>query len=222
MEITEMNQIMNYNSVKNDMKYAKSVKNTDKASSKDVLNEADNAALQKTQIQDSFTKQPNIEKTDTGIYSKESISKALESAEEQRTQAFISMIEKMFEAQGNSSYLSVSDITKNIKNNFTQEDIEAAKQSVSEGGFYSVDAVATRIMDMAMALAGDDPSKISVMRDAVTKGFGQAAETLRLKEDDMPDITKSTYTEIMKRFDEWEKSYETDASSVAEWFLYSI
>ena len=32
----------------------------------------------------------------------------------------------------------------------------------------------------------------------------------------MPDITKSTYTEIMKRFDEWEKSYETDASSVAE------
>ena len=222
MEITEMNQIMNYNSVKNDMKYAKSVKNTDKASSKDVLNEADNAALQKTQIQDSFTKQPNIEKTDTGIYSKESISKALESAEEQRTQAFISMIEKMFEAQGNSSYLSVSDITKNIKNNFTQEDIEAAKQSVSEGGFYSVDAVATRIMDMAMALAGDDPSKISVMRDAVTKGVGQAAETLRLREDDMPDITKSTYTEIMKRFDEWEKSYETDASSVAEWFLYSI
>ena len=216
MEITEMNQIMNYNSVKNDMKYAKSVKNTDKASSKDVLNEADNAALQKTQIQDSFTKQPNIEKTDTGIYSKESISKALESAEEQRTQAFISMIEKMFEAQGNSSYLSVSDITKNIKNNFTQEDIEAAKQSVSEGGFYSVDAVATRIMDMAMALAGDDPSKISVMRDAVTKGVGQAAETLRLREDDMPDITKSTYTEIMKRFDEWEKSYETDASSVAE------
>ncbi|MBE6842847.1 MAG: hypothetical protein E7510_08480 [Ruminococcus sp.] len=213
MEITEMNQIKNYTSV-NARSNAKSLKVANKASVKGDATEAENVASSKAQIQDSFTRQPNVETTDTGIYSKESISKALETAEEQRTQAFISMIEKMFEAQGNSSYLSVSDITEHIKSNFTQEDIEAAKQSVSEGGFYSVDAVATRITDMAMALAGDDPSKISVLRDAVTKGFGQAAETLRLKEDDMPDITKRTYTEIMKRFDEWEKSYETSETNV--------
>lgn len=211
MEINEMNSVRNYTGNTTANYKTKSTKTTDTASSKGATDES--AALSKAPLTDSFTKQKNVKPTDTGIYSKESISKALESAEEQRTQAFVSMIEKMFESQSNSCYLSVSDITKNIKSNFTQEDIEEAKKSVSEGGFYSVDAVSTRIMDMAMALAGDDPSKIAEMRDAVTKGFGLAAETLRLREEDMPDITKSTYTEIMKRFDEWEKSYQTDEAS---------
>ncbi|MDD6827880.1 MAG: hypothetical protein PUE12_17550 [Oscillospiraceae bacterium] len=163
-----------------------------------------------TQNMDSFCKQDKVKPTDTGIYSKESITKTVEELEEQRTQAFVSMIQKMFEAQGNSGFLSVADIRKNISLNFTQEDIEAAKESVSDGGFYSVDAVSTRIMDMAMALAGDNPDKIELMRDAVIKGFGQAAKTLGLKEDDMPDITRNTYKEVMKRFDDWKDSYKKD------------
>lgn len=163
-----------------------------------------------TQNMDSFCKQDKVKPTDTGIYSKESITKTVEELEEQRTQAFVSMIQKMFEAQGNSGYLSVADIKKNISLNFTQEDIEAAKESVSDGGFYSVDAVSTRIMDMAMALAGDNPDKIELMRDAVIKGFGQAAKTLGLKEDDMPEITRDTYKEVMKRFDDWKDSYKKD------------
>ena len=163
-----------------------------------------------TQNMDSFCKQDKVKPTDTGIYSKESITKTVEELEEQRTQAFVSMIQKMFEAQGNSGFLSVADIRKNISLNFTQEDIEAAKESVSDGGFYSVDAVSTRIMDMAMALAGDNPDKIELMRDAVVKGFGQAAKTLGLKEDDMPDITRNTYKEVMKRFDDWKDSYKKD------------
>ena len=163
-----------------------------------------------TQNMDSFCKQDKVKPTDTGIYSKESITKTVEELEEQRTQAFVSMIQKMFEAQGNSGFLSVADIRKNISLNFTQEDIEAAKESVSDGGFYSVDAVSTRIMDMAMALAGDNPDKIELMRDAVIKGFGQAAKTLGLKEDDMPDITRNTYKEVMKRFDDWKDSYQKE------------
>lgn len=163
-----------------------------------------------TQNMDSFCKQDKVKPADTGIYSKESITKTVEELEEQRTQAFVSMIQKMFEAQGNSGFLSVADIRKNISLNFTQEDIEAAKESVSDGGFYSVDAVSTRIMDMAMALAGDNPDKIELMRDAVIKGFGQAAKTLGLKEDDMPDITRDTFKEVMKRFDDWKDSYKKD------------
>ena len=163
-----------------------------------------------TQNMDSFCKQDKVKPTDTGIYSKESITKTVEELEEQRTQAFVSMIQKMFEAQGNSGFLSVADIRKNISLNFTQEDIEAAKESVSDGGFYSVDAVSTRIMDMAMALAGDNPDKIELMRDAVIKGFGQAAKTLGLKEDDMPDITRDTFKEVIKRFDDWKDSYKKD------------
>ena len=47
--------------------------------------------------------------------------------EEQRSEAFISMIEKMFIAQGNSGQLKISDINENIKKTFTQDDIDASK-----------------------------------------------------------------------------------------------
>jgi hypothetical protein len=202
MEINELTKINSY-------KPTTSIKSIKPVSGSDKKTDMENI-LSAVEVKDSFSKQDTVNPADTGIYSKETVMKSVQELEEQRTQAFVSMIEKMFEAQGNSGFLSVADITKNISLNFTQEDIEAAKESVSEGGFYSVDAVSTRIMDMAMALAGDDPSKISVMRDAVTKGFGQAAKTLNLREDDMPDITKDTYKEIMKRFDEWEDSYKKD------------
>ena len=205
MEVTETASVSIINS-KNE------VKNVASSSKKAAVDKTavKNENAESKQLVDSFSKEKEVTSDETGIYSKESISKALKSAEEQRTQAFVSMIQKMIESQGHSSKLSVSNITKNIKLNFAVDDIDSAKRSISDGGDYSVDAVATRIMDMAKALGGNDPLKISVLRDAVTKGFGKAAETLGLKDDDMPDITKSTYTEIMKRFDDWENSFKTD------------
>lgn len=206
MEINGTTKVNSYfpKSEVKDVKKSSALK-TD-SSSKD----AGAASVQKT---DAFIRQETVKPTDTGIYSKESITKTIEELEDQRTQAFVSMIEKMFQSQSNSEFLSVGDITKNISLHFSEEDIEAAKESISEGGFYSVDSVSTRIMDMAMALAGDNPEKISLMRDAVTKGFGQAAKTLHLKEDDMPGITKDTFAEVMKRFDDWENSYKTETDS---------
>jgi len=202
MEINELTKINSYSP----MTSIKSVKPVSDSSAKTDMENI----LSSVQVRDSFSKQDTVKPTDTGIYSKESVMKTVGELEEQRTQAVVSMIEKMLEAQGNSGFLSGADITENISLNFTQEDIDAAKESISEGGFYSIDAVSTRIMDMAMALAGDDPSKISIMRDAVTKGFGQAAKTLNLREEDMPDITKDTFKEVMKRFDDWEDSYKKE------------
>ncbi|MCQ2465685.1 MAG: hypothetical protein MJ095_08890 [Oscillospiraceae bacterium] len=205
MEINDSTKVSSYypkSEVKSVKKASASKTNTTDAFAKD----AESSSVLKT---DSFIRQDTVKPTDTGIYSKESITKTIEELEEQRTQAFVSMIEKMFQSQSNSEYLSVGDITKNITLNFSEEDIEAARESISEGGFYSVDSVSTRIMDMAKALAGDNPEKIALMRDAVTKGFGQAAKTLHLKEDDMPGITKDTFAEVMKRFDDWEESYKT-------------
>ena len=80
---------------------------------------------------------------------------------------------------------------------------EGAKQAIAEGGAYSVNAVADRIMTMATAIAGDDPNKIQQMRDAVEKGFSQAGlDFKKATKSDLPQICKDTYTEVMKRFDE--------------------
>lgn len=209
MEINQVNKTDSYLS-KNEVKNVRSSSKCDGTKNADNTEKGNDLQKNSDTLKDGFSKSNEVTSKDTGIYTRETISKTLDQCEEQRTQAFVKMISDMLEAQVGNCTLSLSDIYENIKKNFTEEDMEKAKESISDGGFYSVDAVATRIMDMATALAGDDPSKISVLREAVVKGFGQAAETLGLKDEDMPEITKSTFTEIMKRFDDWEKSYETD------------
>lgn len=203
MEVTETRAVTSYSPVKGVKKAKSSEKATDKTAVKSEKTDT-------SKLVDTFTREKEVTAEDTGIYSKETIAKAIESAEEQRTKAFTKMIQKMFESQGNSAQFTLSEINENIKLNFTEDDIEAAKKSISDEGYYSVDAVATRIMDMATALGGNDPTKISVLREAVVKGFGEAAKSLGLKDDDMPDITKKTYSEIMTRFDKWEESFKTE------------
>ena len=79
---------------------------------------------------------------------------------------------------------------------------EGAKAAISEGGEYSVEKVADRIMTMATAIAGGDQDKLQQMRDAVEKGFSQAGlEFKDATNSDLPQICKDTYTEVMNRFD---------------------
>lgn len=82
-------------------------------------------------------------------------------------------------------------------------DPEGALAAISEGGAYSVDAVATRIFDMAKAMAGDDPAMMEKMKKAVQQGFKEAGlEFNKTMGQGLPDISYKTYDEVMKRFDE--------------------
>lgn len=79
---------------------------------------------------------------------------------------------------------------------------EGALAAISEGGAYSVDAVATRIFDMASAIAGDDPTVLGQMQEAVKKGFEAAGyDFKRATGQSLPDISGKTYDEVMSRFD---------------------
>ena len=79
---------------------------------------------------------------------------------------------------------------------------EEAQKAISDGGDWSVDAVAGRIMDMASTIAGGDVTKLQQMQDAVEKGFKQAGIAFKdaTGEDKMPDITQKTHDEVTKRF----------------------
>lgn len=93
----------------------------------------------------------------------------------------------------------------------TQED---AQKAISEGGSYSIDAVADRIMTMAKFMAGDDPDKLQQMREAVEKGFSQAGLDFNNATDsDLPQICKDTCTEVMRRFDELQGVTKDDTDS---------
>ena len=80
---------------------------------------------------------------------------------------------------------------------------EDAAKAVADGGDWSVDAVSSRIFDLANTIAGGDPEKLEAMRSAVEEGFKQAGVTWSNATglDEMPEITQKTYDDIMGRFD---------------------
>lgn len=119
---------------------------------------------------------------------------------EKRINDFKETIRSMIVKQGEASNLTLFGRKLNV----SVEDSQKAAASIAEDGEYSVDAVATRIMDMAKALSGGDKTKISLLRDSVIKGF-EAAGLEFNGGAGLPEICSRTYDEIMIRFDEWEK-----------------
>ena len=177
-------------------------------------------------LHDSFVLSFDTENDTTGIYSKESIAKQLADSENQRAEAFASLLSDMlvgqhqavqgFDPSAINNALKVADEVKagnlsimGFDFYVSAEQSANAQAAISEGGEYSVENVSDRIMEMAKALAGGDETKLSLLKDAIEKGFGNAMSSLGFSSDDMPEITKKTYDSVMSKFDEWEQSFKT-------------
>ena len=93
---------------------------------------------------------------------------------------------------------------------------EDAAKAIAPGGDWSVDAVSSRIFDLATAIAGNDPEKLSQMKAAVEEGFKQAGLTWKdaTGQSKLPEISNQTYNEIMSRFDK--RTNELNGTSVVE------
>lgn len=165
---------------------------------------AQNTQQEKVQPKDEFVKN----QAGTSVtYSKNTTKTSandLMKMQQQRMDSFTRMLQSMVAKQGEKSNLTLFGMRLNV----TQADSNAAAASIAPGGEYSVDAVAGRILDMAKALAGGDESKISALRTAVQKGFKAAGVDLGGK---LPSICNDTYDQVMKGFDDWEKSFSTAA-----------
>lgn len=98
---------------------------------------------------------------------------------------------------------------------------EEAQKAISEGGAYSISAVADRIFGMASKMANGDPEKLEQMRAAVEKGFELAGAEFSSATgaSGLPQISQDTHTEIMKRFDKLREELSgktADSSSSAQ------
>ncbi len=136
----------------------------------------------------------------------------------QKSASLQKLIESLFAKQSAKSALAgkkgsangVSSFTmpsSNLKDFFSNLQVDSAtalkaQQEISEDGYYGVKQTSARILDFAMAIAGDDPDKIAEMREAVQKGFDQAE---RMWGGKLPSISQSTYDAVMSGFDAWEK-----------------
>ncbi len=81
--------------------------------------------------------------------------------------------------------------------NLSQED---AQQLVAEDGYFGVEQTSDRIVDLAIAAAGGDVSKLDVIKEGVEKGFSEALEAFGGW---LPDISYSTIDAVMEKLDIW-------------------
>ena len=144
---------------------------------------AENDGTKDNTVSDSYEKSDEKVSSDSGIYSKENIAKSIEEIEAQRQQAMTNMLTEMLGKQADASGCN---FFTGKTNSYTLDDITEAKNSISDGGYWSVDSVAGRIMDMAKTLAGGDATKFETLKNAVIEGFGGAAKQLGF--DSLDDI----------------------------------
>ena len=78
-----------------------------------------------------------------------------------------------------------------------------AKAALEDGGAWSVDATASRIVNLSVKIANGDVAMLDKMRDAFLKGYKAAAGSWgNATGGGLPDICKKTHDEVLKRFDD--------------------
>lgn len=123
---------------------------------------------------------------------------ALLAEQEQRQTQFKDWIMSMITKQGEKSNCTIMGVELTV----TPEQSLEAQKSIEEDGEWGVNAVATRILDMAKAFVGNDSSKFSMIKQAVLDGYAAAEEAWG---GELPEICGQTLDEINARFDAWEK-----------------
>lgn len=189
--------------------YSQTTVSATKAAS--VTIEVEQEAAAEVVAKDEFVKSEDVK--DVGYENlKAKASKMVGSMTEQRHANLQKLVAAIFGEQANA----IMNAKGGLKNKMSgiiagMENVEeasaAARNAISEEGEFGVNAVATRIMDMAVSLSGGDSSKLNMLKDAVIKGFSQATSAWG---DKLPDICSKTYDEIMNRFDYWEQNGSLD------------
>ena len=172
--------------------------------------------------EDVFIKTKTSEKIETTDYRplKRLSASQLKALKDQRAENMQRLVTEMMGKQAakvKSSFCSkietLSGTTANAQNDWMsqfldgQDTPETAAQAISKDGAWGVNAVATRLLDMAVSLSGGDVSKIAELRSAVEAGFKAAGDVIG---GELPGICQDTYTETMNRFDYWSQNGSMD------------
>jgi len=115
------------------------------------------------------------------------------------------MVEELLKKQGMAFKKAGLEINKDTMVEITPEMRAEAQKLVGEGGEFSVENTANRLVDFAKAISNGDKSKLSLLRDSIQQGYDAAAEAFG---GELPDISKQTLELTMKKLDEWENTME--------------
>ena len=131
---------------------------------------------------------------------------------ERRTSQMKSLVEKLMLGQG-KSIADATDLWSFLRKGNFEVDAETkaqAQKDISEGGYWSVENTSDRIVDFAVALAGDDKNLLSKMKDAFLKGYEKAEKTWG---GELPEISQKTYDAVLSKFDSLLNDDKNDGNS---------
>lgn len=176
-----------------------------------TVQKAESTQTAKAPDTDTFVRSSESQKEEsTPVETKRLSADQLREYQDQLNQSFTRMINDIVSNQANQG--KKANGKGGLKDFFsdlvvTPEQKLAAQQAIGEDGEWGVNAVATRIMDMCVALSGGDSSKVEEMRAAVDKGFKEAMGDWG---GSLPSICSQTHDEINKRFDYWKENGSLD------------
>ena len=119
---------------------------------------------------------------------------------EARTNQIKELVAKLISQQA-ETYGKANDIWSFLREgNFTvdPETKAQAQADIAEDGYWGVNQTSDRIVDFAIALAGDDKEKLSKMMDAFKQGYAQAEKTWG---GELPEISKKTFDATIEKFE---------------------
>ena len=120
----------------------------------------------------------------------------------QQVEAFRRMMETLFNRQAQEQGIALGEW--NIEDVLITDEMRAAaREQVDEGGYFSVENTAARILDFAVAISGGDADRIDVLRGAIEQAFENAE---RIWGGQLPEISQQTRAAVMEGFDQWQNA----------------
>ncbi len=77
---------------------------------------------------------------------------------------------------------------------------EEAQGLIEEDGYFGVEQTSDRIVDFAIGISGDDPTRLDAIKQGVEQGFQEALDAFGGW---LPDISYDTYDAVMEKLDSW-------------------
>ncbi len=106
------------------------------------------------------------------------------------------LVANILKEQGLDLKISIGEEEVDISS-ISQTDAAAL---VADDGYFGVDQTSDRIVDFAKTIAGDDPSRLDVMKEGIQKGFDEALAAFG---GTLPDISYETLDAVMNKLDDW-------------------
>ncbi|MEJ2202252.1 MAG: hypothetical protein P8X63_14720 [Desulfuromonadaceae bacterium] len=116
------------------------------------------------------------------------------------------LVARTFQEQGVATRIATADGEIDLVSLTPAE----AQELIAEDGYFGVAQTSDRIVQFAIGMAGNDPSRIDAIRRGIEDGFGQAEAVWG---GELPEISYQTYDAIMEKLDNWIASFASDQTS---------